>query len=85
MGRISKGILGPVSGTVGTVVGSTWKGISYVRSQPASKKHEPTVNQLDQQLKFSITLNFVQTYHVPDKKFHTTIILMKRHKTFVKL
>ncbi len=61
MGRIQKGILGPVSGTVGTVIGGSWKGISYLRSQPISKKRTPTVDQLDHQLKFSVVLNFVQT------------------------
>jgi len=34
MGIINKGILGPVSGTVGTVIGGSWKGISYIRSKP---------------------------------------------------
>ena len=60
MGRYSKGILGPVSGGVGTVVGSSWKGITYLRSQPLTKKRIPTVDQLDQQHRFSVVLNFVQ-------------------------
>ena len=29
MGTISKGILGGFSGTVGTVIGGSWKGIDY--------------------------------------------------------
>ncbi len=33
MGTISKGILGGFSGTVGTVIGGSWKGIEYMRSQ----------------------------------------------------
>jgi len=61
MARISKGILGPVSGTVGTVIGGSWKGISYLRSQPAAKKHSPTTDQIDHQLRFSVVLNFIQT------------------------
>ena len=61
MGRIQKGILGPVSGTVGTVIGGSWKGVTYLRSQPISKKHTPTADQLDHQLKFSVVLNFVHT------------------------
>lgn len=32
MGTIKQGILGGFSGKVGTVVGGTWKGISYMRS-----------------------------------------------------
>lgn len=61
MGTISKGILGPVSGTVGTVIGGSWKGIAYLRSQPSKRKRNPTVDQLDHQLKFSVVVNFIQT------------------------
>lgn len=38
MGRIKHGITGAVSGTVGPVVGATWKGIPYLRSKPERKK-----------------------------------------------
>ena len=31
MGIINQGILGGVSGTVGNVVGGSWKGINYLR------------------------------------------------------
>jgi hypothetical protein len=31
MGKIRQGILGGVSGAVGNVVGSTWKGVNYLR------------------------------------------------------
>ncbi len=61
MARFNKGILGPVSGTVGTVIGGSWKGINYLRSQPAKRKHFSTADQIDQQLKFSLVLNFIQT------------------------
>jgi hypothetical protein len=62
MARISKGILGPVNGTVGTVVGSSWRGIDYVRSKPTrSSKAEPSQAQLDQRSKFRLVVNFVQT------------------------
>ena len=33
MGTIKQGILGGFSGKVGSVVGASWKGISYMRSQ----------------------------------------------------
>jgi hypothetical protein len=36
MGTINQGILGGVSGTVGSVVGSSWKGISYLRGKATS-------------------------------------------------
>lgn len=60
MGIINKGILGPVSGTVGTVVGGSWKGISYLRSQPASRRTSFSTKQVEQQLKFSLVMKFLQ-------------------------
>ncbi len=38
MGKINQGILGGVSGTVGSVIGSSWKGISYLRGKAQSHK-----------------------------------------------
>ena len=60
MGIISKGILGPVSGTVGTVIGGSWKGIAYIRSQSTSRRTEFTLPQLEQQRKFATTIAFLQ-------------------------
>ena len=39
MGTIKQGILGGFSGKVGTVIGGSWKGISYMRSQAQSVKN----------------------------------------------
>lgn len=62
MGAISKGILGPFSGTVGTVIGGSWKGISYMRSQPVAKKNRvPSPKQLDQQARFALVVGFLRT------------------------
>jgi hypothetical protein len=61
MGIISKGILGPFSGTVGTVIGGTWKGISYIRSKPTPSDREPSLLQLEQRAKFSLVIRFLQT------------------------
>jgi hypothetical protein len=60
MGRIEKGILGGFSGTVGTVVGGTWKGIAYMRSKKTSKTTSFSPLQLDQQARFSTTIKFLQ-------------------------
>ena len=62
MGIISKGILGGFSGTVGTVIGGTWKGISYMRSQPARRTSSPTEAQLEQQIKFALATRFVAVF-----------------------
>lgn len=61
MGRSSKGILGNVSGTIGTVVGAKWRGKSYLRSKPDVKKNaKRSDTQLAQQAKFSLARNFLQ-------------------------
>ncbi len=61
MGTITKGILGGFSGTVGPVVGSSWKGLDVMRSRPRKRSSSSTSAQLEQQLKFSIMMNFLQT------------------------
>jgi len=60
MGTIKKGILGGFSGKVGTVVGSSWKGISYMRSLPIKVRNPRTELQLEQRSKFALTLNYLQ-------------------------
>lgn len=60
MGTINKGILGGFSGKVGSVVGGSWKGIDYMRSKGNNRNANPTEKQLAQQLKFALTMRFVQ-------------------------
>ncbi|MBR6439309.1 MAG: hypothetical protein IKS65_09060 [Bacteroidales bacterium] len=48
MGTIKKGILGGFSGKVGTVVGASWKGISYMRGQALHTKNPRTAGQIYQ-------------------------------------
>ena len=45
MGTIKQGILGGFSGKVGTVVGASWKGISYMRGQAQHVKNPRTAAQ----------------------------------------
>lgn len=61
MGTISKGILGGFSGTVGTVIGGSWKGIDYMRSMPARRSNTLSQGQADQHKKFALAIKFVQT------------------------
>lgn len=61
MGTIEKGILGGFSGKVGTVIGGTWKGIDYMRSKSNRKNFNASEAQLAQQLKFGLTIRFVQS------------------------
>ena len=60
MGKINQGVLGPVSGKVGNVVGATWRGIDYLRILPANVHNPRTPAQTSQRAKFLLTLRFVQ-------------------------
>ena len=60
MGKIKKGILGGFSGKVGTVVGSSWKGIAYMRSLAQNVRNPRTVPQLKQRGKFALTVAFLK-------------------------
>ena len=59
MGNIKQGILGGFSGTVGPVVGSSWKGISYMRGKAQSVKDRNTLAQKKQRQKFAIAIKFI--------------------------
>lgn len=58
MGKYKKGILGYFRGKVGTVVGSIWKGINYMKSLPDVSNSEPTPAQLNARLKFAMVVGF---------------------------
>ena len=60
MGTIKQGILGGFSGKVGTVVGSSWKGLSYMRGQAQSVKNPRTAKQKAQRDKFALALSFIR-------------------------
>ena len=60
MGTINKGILGGFSGKVGTVVGGSWKGIEYMRSKSNKRVFQPSQKQIEQQLRFALTMYFLQ-------------------------
>jgi len=49
MAKITQGILGPVSGKVGNVVGGSWKGVDYVRGYiiPANPKSTAQMQNRD--------------------------------------
>lgn len=64
MGKYEKGILGPFNGKVGTVIGSQWKGISYMRSLPRKSGKAASAKQLDVQSKFLLVINFLKSMSV---------------------
>jgi hypothetical protein len=60
MGTLRKGILGGFSGKVGSVVGASWKGISYMRSLPLKVRNPRTLPQRSQRSKFALSLGLLQ-------------------------
>ena len=60
MGTYRKGILGSFSGKVGTVVGSSWNGIDYMRSLPRPSSKAPTDLQLIQRVKLALATGFLR-------------------------
>lgn len=60
MAKYLKGILGPFTGLVGTVVGATWKGIQIMRSRPVKPGGIPTEAQERQRAAFALTMQFLR-------------------------
>src|SRR5690606_460086 len=54
MAYLKKGVLGPITGKVGTVVGSSWRGIEFVKSLPNRTK-PPTPGELANRHIFKFT------------------------------
>ena len=48
MGKIKQGILGGFRGTVGTVVGSSWNGVAYMKGKPQSVRNPRSDAQVQQ-------------------------------------
>lgn len=59
MGKLVQGILGGVSGKVGTVIGSIRNGKAYIRGLNTSNKDPKTKRQLAQRMKFKLGLQLV--------------------------
>lgn len=60
MGKIPQGILGGVSGKIGGVVGSSWKGINVLKTKPLSVANPRTAGQIAQRGRFSNVVAFAQ-------------------------
>ena len=59
MGKIEKGILGAISGLVGTVVGARWRNVDVLRSRPRKSRKPKTENQLEIQSRFKLVSDFL--------------------------
>lgn len=61
MGKYNQGILGAFSGKIGTVVGSSWRGIKYMRSLAAKRGNaNASEKQLEQQARFTLITTFLK-------------------------
>lgn len=68
MATYNKGILGPFTGTVGTVVGANWRGKNIMRSKPKKTTHVPSIAQTLQRERFSTITKFLN----PIKNVYST-------------
>ena len=62
MAILKNGVFGGFSGKVGNVVGSSWKGIEYIKSRPAKMTNPRTKGQTNQRKKFIVTQTFLRTF-----------------------
>lgn len=69
MAEIKQGILGGVSGTVGTVVGANWRGKNIIRSKPRKTKKAASDKQIEQRKKFKIVANFLSPLFALTSKY----------------
>ncbi len=60
MATYKNGILGSFSGTVGSVVFTTWKGIPVIRSRPIRKNNTPSALQEQQRARFKLISCFLK-------------------------
>ncbi len=69
MGKIKQGILGGFKGKVGTVIGSSWNGIAYMKGRPQSVKNPRTDKQTMQRTFFKEVLSLVGQLSDEQRKF----------------
>jgi hypothetical protein len=60
MGKYNQGILGPFTGKVGSVVGSSWKGVNYIKSLPGPNASN-TEGQQKQRSRFKAVVSFASS------------------------
>jgi len=65
MGLIKQGILDGVSGKVGNVIGSSWRGRDFVRIKPAIVHDANSKKQQDQRTRFAGIVHFAQIIKYP--------------------
>ena len=61
MARFLKGINGAYQGKVGNVVGSSWRGIDYIRSLPKKSSKAASEDQIAQRARFALVTSFLKS------------------------
>lgn len=64
MGSIRQGANGGFSGKAGSVVGSSWKGVNYIKGLPKKSNKPPTQAQLDTQAEFKLLMRFLTSINM---------------------
>ncbi|HEY1062182.1 MAG TPA: DUF6266 family protein [Daejeonella sp.] len=59
MGTIRKGALGGFSGKAGSIIGSSWRDINYIKGLPKLSNKPKSTKQLEQQAKFATAIRFL--------------------------
>lgn len=59
MGTIEEGINGPFRGKAGSVIGSSWRKINYIKGLPQFRKRSPSPQQALQRRKFALLNRFL--------------------------
>ncbi len=59
MGTIRQGALGGFSGKAGSIIGSSWRDINYIKGLPKLSNKPKTEKQLEQQAKFALAVKFL--------------------------
>jgi hypothetical protein len=64
MAKFNKGILGPISGKLGPIIGSSWKGIPYLKTVAKNPiKRVPTLAQQAHYRKFNFLTKWLRPLH----------------------
>jgi len=64
MAKLPKGILGGISGLVGTVVGATFRTLDIIRSRPKKSSKPPVQKQINQRTKFGLVTEIISRIKV---------------------
>ena len=65
MGKIKQGAFGGFTGKVGNLVGCTWKGIPYMRTQSTHRKTTGTTQQISGSTQLSQNNHSFSTHRIP--------------------